>query len=108
MQALALSPTTSGRVDHTRLRGPLFANLPAGRALRWFTFAWVLLAPQARPAVFEPGPTTPLPLPAVSNGLIRWWPNPGDGREEVSGTEGTRVGLLAPEGVDPDPYDFDL
>lgn len=51
-------------------------------------------------AVEKPNP----PLP-VTQGLIRWWPNPTDALEEVSGQEGQWIGLIS-DGSDPDPYDF--
>lgn len=45
------------------------------------------------------------PLLPVTRGLIRWWPNPADAHEEVSGQEGHWIGLIS-DGSDADPYDF--
>ena len=39
------------------------------------------------------GPTADLP---VTNGLIRWWPNLFDARDEITGQEGVVMGVLPP------------
>ncbi len=53
----------------------------------------------------QPAPATPVelrtiqPLPVdlpVTNGLIRWWPNLFDVRDEITGQEGVVMGLLPP------------
>jgi hypothetical protein len=38
-------------------------------------------------------PPLPVDLP-VTNGLIRWWPNPFDARDEITGQEGVVMGVL--------------
>jgi hypothetical protein len=39
------------------------------------------------------GPLVDLP---VTNGLIRWWPNLFDARDEITGQEGVVMGVLPP------------
>src|ERR1051325_11267546 len=46
-------------------------------------------------APFPPGPDLP-----VTNGLIRWWPNLFDARDEITGQEGVVMGLLPPVSSD--------
>lgn len=52
-------------------------------------FAWFCLISVGPPVLAAE--TTPI----LTNGLIRWWPNPLDGVERLSGTEGVIMGLLA-------------
>lgn len=51
-------------------------------------------------------PSLPVDLP-VTNGLIRWWPNLFDVRDEVTGQEGVVMGVLEPvESKEEDPTRF--
>ncbi|MHC1769377.1 MAG: LamG-like jellyroll fold domain-containing protein [Verrucomicrobiia bacterium] len=64
-----------------------------------------VLSGEALSGAAQPAPATPVerrtipPLPVdlpVTNGLIRWWPNLFDVRDEITGQEGVVMGLLPP------------
>lgn len=67
-------------------------------ARSWFRFLAILLWPLCSSGIaFAQQGVAPalLDLP-VTNGLIRWWPNLFDVREEITGEEGVVMGVLPP------------
>ncbi len=59
-------------------------------ATQFFCLSWYCTFLNAQPI---PAPQFQLP---VTNGLIRWWPNLFDVRDEVTGQEGVVMGVLPP------------
>ena len=62
-------------------------------AIRAFTIVWLLLSAACFSLGAEPSPLGPA-RPAVTYGLIRWWPNLFDARDQVSGEDGVIMGVL--------------
>jgi signal transduction histidine kinase/ligand-binding sensor domain-containing protein len=70
----------------------MLAGSYQGRFLAFFSMVW-MLTPSLAGAPASGNPEIDLP---VTNGLVRWWPNLFDARDEITGQEGVVMGVLPP------------